>query len=58
MENYQKHYYALFNQITDLITELGQKKYSQSVITEKLRQIQRDAEERFLEDGEDEEDEE
>ena len=49
LENYQKYYYALFNQITDLISELETKNFTQEMMIESLKKLQSDAEERFLE---------
>ena len=48
MENYQQFYYALFNSLTDLITELEKRECSQEAIVEELKKIQRNAEERFI----------
>jgi hypothetical protein len=48
IENYQKYYYALFNQITDLISELETKNFTQEMMIDSLKKLQIDAEERFL----------
>lgn len=48
IENYQKYYYALFNQITDLISELETKNFTQQMMIDSLKKLQIDAEERFL----------
>lgn len=48
IENYQRYYYALFNQITDLISELETKNFNQQMMIDSLKKVQADAEERFL----------
>ena len=44
MEDYKQYYYAIFNDLTDLIALLEEKHFNQNFI------IQQDAESRFVED--------
>jgi len=54
MENYQHFYYSLFNDISDIISQAQKKQYSSEEIIENLKNIQINAETRFLEASEEE----
>lgn len=48
MEDYRKFYYALFNDITDLIYDIKTQMLDQEEIIDRLYKLQEDAEDRFL----------
>ena len=53
MENFPKYYTTLFNRITDALEALGEQNYIKA--QDILIKAQQDAEEMYLEDGDEEE---
>ena len=52
MEDYKRLYYALFNRISDLISETEQKSFTSEQILKNLKALQTEAEERFIKSSE------
>lgn len=52
MEDYKHLYYALFNRISDLISQTEQKNFTSEQILENLKALQTEAEERFIKSSE------
>ena len=50
--NYKSLYYKLFNSISNVITSLEEQQIPSETVSNALRQIQRDAEEKFLDQAE------
>jgi len=52
MENYRHFYYALFNSISDLLSQIEENPCNPEQFADLLKKLQLDAETRFLEDSE------
>ncbi|MBR1555371.1 MAG: hypothetical protein IJ644_08275 [Oscillospiraceae bacterium] len=52
MEDYKHLYYALFNRISDLISETEQKSFTSEQMLKNLKALQTEAEERFIKSSE------